>query len=143
MKSQLNIRISDLTKKQLETLMEKWGTSQTETISLLVQGAYIQEIEQVQAAGQSPPQRKESTMNCTAFTHLDNGTIITDERRIHSVNPLGLTQLIAVGKTAAVGLYYAKHSEIDGLVKQLIQDGWENVTYSVQTDGIELLPDNN
>lgn len=51
MKSQLNIRISDLTKKQLEVLMERWGTSQTETISLLVQGAYIREIEQPQAAG--------------------------------------------------------------------------------------------
>lgn len=44
-KKQLNIRVSDLTSQQLDALMEKWGTSQTETISLLVQAAYIRDIE--------------------------------------------------------------------------------------------------
>ena len=40
MKAQINFRASTLTATQLEQLMEWWGTSQTETITILVDRAY-------------------------------------------------------------------------------------------------------
>jgi hypothetical protein len=42
-KSQANLRMSDLTRGQLEQLQEWWGTSLTETISLCVDRAYQRE----------------------------------------------------------------------------------------------------
>lgn len=40
MKQQLNLRVSDLTTHQLKELMELWGTSKTETITLIIDRAY-------------------------------------------------------------------------------------------------------
>lgn len=42
-KQQLNLRVSDLTLHQLKQLMEQWGTSQTETVTVIIDRAYIQE----------------------------------------------------------------------------------------------------
>lgn len=44
MKKQLNLRVSALTLLQLQKLQEAWGTSQTETITLIIDRAYQQEL---------------------------------------------------------------------------------------------------
>ena len=43
MKQQINFRASDLTAQQLDWLMSKWGTSQTETMTVVVDRVYRQE----------------------------------------------------------------------------------------------------
>lgn len=43
MKQQLNLRVSDLTILQLKQLQEWWGTSQTETITLIIDRSYQEE----------------------------------------------------------------------------------------------------
>lgn len=43
MKKQINIRVSDLTEQQLDALAARWGTSITETITVLVDRAYREE----------------------------------------------------------------------------------------------------
>jgi hypothetical protein len=46
-KQQLNLRVSDLTTHQLKQLMEWWGTSKTETITLIISQAYnLERVEQ-------------------------------------------------------------------------------------------------
>lgn len=42
-KKQINIRASDLTLKQLEELMKRWGTSQTETLTVIIDRAHREE----------------------------------------------------------------------------------------------------
>lgn len=44
MKQQINFRASDLTAQQLDWLMSRWGTSQTETLTVVVDRIYQQEI---------------------------------------------------------------------------------------------------
>jgi hypothetical protein len=44
MKHQINFRASDLTIRQLEALMRSWGTSQTETLTVVIDRIYQQEI---------------------------------------------------------------------------------------------------
>ncbi len=44
MKQQVNFRASDLTTSQLDWLMSKWGTSQTETLTVVVDRVYRQEF---------------------------------------------------------------------------------------------------
>lgn len=48
-KQQLNLRVSDLTTHQLKQLMEWWGTSKTETITLIIDRAY-KEAQEKQSA---------------------------------------------------------------------------------------------
>ena len=43
-KKQISLRISDLTARQLEELAERWGTTQTETITVVVDRVYRQEM---------------------------------------------------------------------------------------------------
>jgi hypothetical protein len=43
-KSQLNARVSDLTRRQLEELSERWGTSLTETLTVIIDRTYRLEI---------------------------------------------------------------------------------------------------
>ena len=43
MKKQINIRASDLTARQLDHLMRRWGTSQTETLTLVIDRIFRQE----------------------------------------------------------------------------------------------------
>jgi hypothetical protein len=43
MKQQINFRASDLTARQLEALMQLWGTSQTETLTVVIDRMYQQE----------------------------------------------------------------------------------------------------
>jgi len=43
MKQQINFRASDLTAHQIESLMSKWGTSQTETLTVVIDRIYQQE----------------------------------------------------------------------------------------------------
>ena len=43
MKQQINFRASDLTTRQLEALMQFWGTSQTETLTVVIDRVYKQE----------------------------------------------------------------------------------------------------
>ena len=43
MKQQINFRASDLTTQQLEQLMDRWGTSQTETLTVVIDRIYQQE----------------------------------------------------------------------------------------------------
>jgi hypothetical protein len=42
-KQQINFRASDLTARQLEWLMARWGTSQTETVTVVLDRVYRQE----------------------------------------------------------------------------------------------------
>lgn len=42
-KTQLNARVSDLTKQQLEELGSRWGTTQTETLTVIIDRMYRQE----------------------------------------------------------------------------------------------------
>lgn len=42
-KEQLNARVSDLTRRQLNELGERWGTTQTETLSLIIDRVYNQD----------------------------------------------------------------------------------------------------
>ena len=44
MKQQINFRASDLTSRQLDALMQHWGTSQTETLTVVIDRIYQQEI---------------------------------------------------------------------------------------------------
>jgi hypothetical protein len=44
MKQQINFRASDLTARQLDALMQSWGTSQTETLTVVIDRIYQQEI---------------------------------------------------------------------------------------------------
>ena len=44
MKKQVNIRCSELTSQQLDQLMEWWGTSKTETITLIIDRLYQEEL---------------------------------------------------------------------------------------------------
>ena len=43
MKQQINFRASELTARQLEWLMAKWGTSQTETLTVVLDRVHRQE----------------------------------------------------------------------------------------------------
>lgn len=43
MKEQLNLRVSNLTRRQLDQLMAWWGTSQTETVTVIIDRAFLQE----------------------------------------------------------------------------------------------------
>lgn len=43
MKQQINFRASDLTASQLDALMQHWGTSQTETLTVVIDRMYQQE----------------------------------------------------------------------------------------------------
>ena len=43
MKQQINFRASDLTAQQLDWLMSRWGASQTETLTVVVDRVYRQE----------------------------------------------------------------------------------------------------
>ena len=43
MKQQINFRASELTARQLEWLMERWGTSQTETLTVAIDRIYKEE----------------------------------------------------------------------------------------------------
>ena len=43
-KSQLNARVSDLTRRQIDELGERWGTTQTETLTVIIDRMYQQEI---------------------------------------------------------------------------------------------------
>lgn len=43
-KKQLNLRVSSLAREQLGQLTEWWGTSQTETLSLIIDRIYQQEL---------------------------------------------------------------------------------------------------
>lgn len=49
-KKQINIRGSALTHRQLEKLMEWWGTSQTETLTVVIDRAYQAELEKQERA---------------------------------------------------------------------------------------------
>lgn len=42
-KQQLNLRISDLTARQLDALTDRWGTSKTETITMIIDRMYREE----------------------------------------------------------------------------------------------------
>lgn len=44
MKQQINFRASDLTARQLDALMQHWGTSQTETLTVVIERVFKQEI---------------------------------------------------------------------------------------------------
>lgn len=48
MKAQLNIRVSDLTRHQLAELGRLWGTTQSETLSIIVDRAYQQQGKEAQ-----------------------------------------------------------------------------------------------
>lgn len=43
MKQQINFRASDLTARQLDWLMQRWGTSQTETMTVVIDRIFQQE----------------------------------------------------------------------------------------------------
>jgi hypothetical protein len=43
-KRQVNFRASELTHQQLDQLMAWWGTSQTETLTVLIDRAYQDEV---------------------------------------------------------------------------------------------------
>lgn len=43
-KEQLNARVSALTRRQLDELGERWGTTQTETLTVIIDRMYKQEI---------------------------------------------------------------------------------------------------
>lgn len=43
-KEQLNARISALTRRQLDELGERWGTTQTETLTVIIDRMYQQEM---------------------------------------------------------------------------------------------------
>lgn len=45
-KKQISLRISDLTARQLAELAERWGTTQTETITVVVDRVYRQEMKE-------------------------------------------------------------------------------------------------
>ena len=45
MKRQINFRASDLTARQLSELAARWGTSQTETVTVCIDRAWQQEQE--------------------------------------------------------------------------------------------------
>jgi hypothetical protein len=45
MKQQINFRASELTARQLDWLMARWGTSQTETLTVVIDRMYQQEID--------------------------------------------------------------------------------------------------
>lgn len=42
-KEQLNARVSNLTRRQLDELSERWGTTQTETLTVIIDRMYQQE----------------------------------------------------------------------------------------------------
>lgn len=42
-KQQLNVRVSDLTRHQLDKLSANWGTTQTETLTVVIDRMYQQE----------------------------------------------------------------------------------------------------
>jgi hypothetical protein len=43
-KAQLNLRVSDLTRRQLDELSQRWGTTQTETLTVIIDRIYREEI---------------------------------------------------------------------------------------------------
>jgi len=47
-KEQLNARISALTRRQLDELGERWGTTQTETLTVIIDRMYREELKTMQ-----------------------------------------------------------------------------------------------
>lgn len=50
-KHQVNFRASELTRQHLDQLMAWWGTSQTETLTVLIDRAYQDEVYRQKADG--------------------------------------------------------------------------------------------
>jgi len=57
-KTQINFRASDLTREQLDWLQERWGTSQTETVTVAIDRVYQAERggQDLDAGGELPEQ---------------------------------------------------------------------------------------
>lgn len=58
-KRQVNIRASDLTRRQLEQLTEWWGCNRTEAVTVAVDRAYREELDRRQAAGAGGQEQEE------------------------------------------------------------------------------------
>lgn len=73
MKSQINFRASTLTASQLEQLMAWWGTSQTETITILVDRAYQVEYGKQYPQVSDDGEYKTVTLTEDEMAALDDG----------------------------------------------------------------------
>lgn len=75
-KQQLNARISDLTRRQLDELIERWGTTQTETLTVIIDRMYQQETTMTTATHQELARKFGTvTHEGTAYTLAEVATL--------------------------------------------------------------------
>lgn len=73
MKTQINFRASQLTASQIEQLMGWWGTSQTETITVVVDRIYREEHAQREQTASDDGEFQSTTLTEEEMVALDDG----------------------------------------------------------------------
>lgn len=81
-KVQLNIRVSDLTRSQLNDLTAWWGTSETETVSIIIDRFHREAVQQKkeQTVNDYRNMTKDQLLAAAGVTHPTNNTYLYIDR---------------------------------------------------------------
>lgn len=121
-KQQLNARVSDLTRRQLDELGKRWGTTQTETLTVIIDRIYQKELTTMTNNTVIIPQKMSGTgtIHDLANQHFDRQIVFGDNDQYAIVLAAyygnGDLYYTAASKEDALRIHEAKREFSHGII---------------------------